>query len=139
MPVEYFIRYQGKCYDVGTRLKFKAVAWGYYEGIKEGVIEKFIGSTAYIRADDGQLYTFSTMTNCVNFDKVIKEIIDPVYYTAKQEAVDRNYPLSWQVENGLIWYIIIMTAGLFFEARLLIWIVATIFFFAWATGRLNKK
>lgn len=23
MPEEYFVRYQGKCYDVGTRLKFR--------------------------------------------------------------------------------------------------------------------
>lgn len=139
MLVESFIRYKGECYDVGTRLKFKAVSWGYYEGIKEGVIEAFINTTAYIRAVDGKLYTFSTVTNCVKFDQVITEIITPVYYVEQQIETNRSYPPLWQVENGLILYIAIMVIGVLFEERFLIWIFATVIFFAWITGRLNKK
>ena len=138
MPVEYFIRYKGKCYDVGTRFKFRAISYNYYRGIKEGVIEKFINTSVFIRADDGKLYEYSTIKNLVDFDKLIIEIIKPVYYTAKNLAPDNNNrPAPWDVEIGWIWYIIIMIIGTIFKDCLLIWVVATAVFFLWKSGKLG--
>lgn len=141
MPVEYFIRYKGLCYDVGTKLKFKARfragSYSFYQGVKEGVIEQFINSTVFIRAEDGELYNFSTIRNLVDFDKEIVEIIEPVYYIPKPQTSDRNYnrPDPWDVEVGWIWYIIIMVVGTIFNSRLLIWVAATTIFFSWKSGR----
>ena len=139
MPVEYFIRYKGIFYDVGTKLKFKAISYNYYFGIKEGVIEKFINTTVFIRANDGELYEYSTTTNVVNFDKLIIEIIEPVYWVPEKliPIDNQNHPAPWDVEIGWIWYIIIMVVGAIFQDRLLIWIVASAIFFLWKSGKLG--
>lgn len=139
MPVEYFIRYKGMFYDVGTKLKFKAISYNYYWGIKDGTIEKFINSTVFIRADDGVLYEYSTIKNLVDFDKLIIEIIKPVYWIPEEHtpADNRNRPAPWDVELGWIWYIIIMVVGAIFKDRLLIWFFTTAIFFLWKNGFLN--
>ena len=141
MPVEYFIRYKGLLYDVGTRLKFKACSYGIYWGIKEGVIAEFINSTVFIKADDEKIYEYSTTKNLVDFDEVIIEIVEPVYYVPENtgSANTRNCPPEWDVETGWIWYIIIMVVGTIFKARLLIWVFATAIFFLWKNGFLSKK
>lgn len=141
MPVEYFIRYKGLFYDVGTRLKFKAYSYGYYCGIKEGVIEKFINTTAFIRGDDGVLYEYSTTKWLVDFDKVIIEIIEPVYYAPEEISSTNNQsrPTPWDVEIGWIWYVLIMVVGAIFKDRLLIWLLATTVFFLWKNGKLGGK
>ena len=140
MPVEYFIRYKGLFYDVGTRLKFKAYSYGYYWGIKEGIIEKFINTTAFIRGDDGILYEYSTIKNLIDFDKVIIEIIEPVYYVPEgTTGNNHDCPPDWDVEIGWIWYIITMVVGVIFKDRILIWVFATAIFFLWRRGYLNKK
>ena len=140
MPVEYFIRYKGQCYDVGTKLRFKAYAYGYYCGIKEGIIEKFIGTTAYIKGDDNVLYEYSTTKWLVDFDKVIIEIIEPIYYKPEKLAPTKNNcPDPWDIEIGWIWYIIIMVVGAIFKDRLLIWIIATAVFFLWKSGKIGGK
>ena len=138
MPVEYFIRYRGRCYGVGTRLKFEAKVNGYYCGIKEGVIEQFAGTMVFIRGDDGILYKYSTTKYLVDFDKVIIEIINPSYYIMEGiNYSNRECPQPWDFEIGLIWYIIIMVVGTLFNARLIIWIVSTVIFFLWKNGFLN--
>lgn len=137
MPVEHFIRYKGKCYDVGTRLKFRASAWGYYQGIKEGVIEQFINTTALIRATDGQYYDCSTITDLWAKENIV-EIINPVYYVEKRpQGNGRRCPSDWQIEMGITWYIIIMVAGILFKERWLLWICATAYFLLWINGFLN--
>ena len=135
MPIEYFIRYQGKYYDVGTRLRFY-----YCNKIIEGVIEHFYGSTVYIRDSNGFLHDFSTARGEMYFDKLIAEIIKPVYYTGpihSECSNERNCPPSWEVEMGWVYYILIMVAGTLFYARWIIYIFATIIFFAWKNGFLN--
>lgn len=137
MPVEYFIRYQGALYDVGTRLRFKAKSHNYYWGVKEGVIEEFIGSTVFIRDDDGELYQYSTTKNLVNFDKVIVEIIEPVFYVPEYTDNKRDCPPPWDVETGWIWYIIVMVVGALFKGAPVIWLLATAIFFLWKNGKLG--
>ena len=137
MQVEYFIRFQGKCYDVGTRLRFYSSkrTWGIP---KSGIIEEFNGTACIIKGDDERTYILSTVAQ-ENGHRCVVEILKPVYYVEKRKNTNRNCPPIWKVENVLIWYIIIMVVGILFKARLLIWIVATVIFFTWATGHFNNK
>ena len=141
MPTKYFIFYKGLCYDVGTKLKFKAYSgqypYKYYLGIKKGKIEKFIGSAVFIKGDDGELYKYSTIENLVDFDNIIVEIIRPVYYIPENQADGRERPVPWDIETGWIWYIIIMTVGIIFKDRITIWVFTSIIFFLWKNGFLN--
>lgn len=138
MPVEYFIRYQGLCYDVGTRLRFKNYSYGYYCGIEEGVIEKFVEATVFIRGYNGKLYNISTTRGEAYFDKIITEIIEPVYYIPEYTTKNNcKCPSPWDVEMGWIWYIIVMIFGAIFKERLMVWMLATAYFFLWKNGFLN--
>jgi hypothetical protein len=137
MPVEYFIRFQGKRYDVGTTLKFYPYGHTWFTPMT-GVIEEFIGTACFIRGDDGKIYTFSTVCQ-ENGHKAIVEIINPIYYVEKREIGNGGCLPSWKVEGALIWYIIIMMVGALFKARLLIWVIVSIFFFAWAIGRFKNN
>ena len=138
MPVEYFIRYKGLCYDVGTRLRFRDYFHGYYWGIEEGVIEKFVGNTVFIRGNNSKVFSLPTTHGLIDFDQTIIEIIEPVYYTTEYASDnDRDCPSSWDIEISWIWYIIIMVIGLIFKDALMIWIFATAVFFLWKNGYLN--
>ncbi len=133
MPIENFLRFEGKCYDVGTRLKFR----NNFE--YNGIIEKFINNTIYIRGENGILYDFCMILP--DFEYIIIEIIEPVYYIPKEDTTsdNRTRPAPWDVEIGWIWYIIVMVVGTIFNDRLLIWIVATAIFFLWKSGRLGGQ
>ncbi len=132
MPVEYFVRYKGKCYDVGTRLKFKTSKW--CEGL-EGTIEWISHNVFYVRLIDGSGRQLSKM---YSLDNTIIEIIEPVYYEEKPQEIDnRVYPSMGDIDIGWVWYILVMIVGVIFNARLLIWIVATVVFFSWKNGLFN--
>ena len=136
MPVEYFMRYQGKCYDVGTRLRFYPFN-GLFVTPIDGVIEKFTSTWAFIRGDDGRLYQFSTVTN--RFDSIVVEILSPVYYEETPVVYIRGgvCPPEGEIFIGWVWYILIMLVGVIFNERLLIWGFATAVFFLWKNGFLN--
>ncbi len=141
MPVEYFIRYKGKCYDVGTRLKFYVRCMGYLFKSSEpyvGTIEKFEGTICVIRGDDGKVYTiYTTCQTPTRDNEYVVEIIKPVYYVEKLTKPTRKCPPAWDVEIGWIWYIIIMIVGTIFKDRILIWVVASAIFFLWKNGFSN--
>ena len=134
MLVEYFIRYQGKYYDVGTKLKFYHTSTTFVPPII-GTIENFTGTWAHIRGEDGELYSISTSSQCRS--SPIVEIIEPVYYVSTERLNNRNYPSDGEMEIGWIWYTIIMVVGLIFKDRWIIWIFATAYFFVWKTGLLR--
>lgn len=144
MPVEYFIRFQGKCYDVGTRLKFR-IRVGVFLSSEPytGVIEKFDKTTCFIRGDDGNLYTISTMIQSPTCDnEYIVQIITPVYYKEEPKQIptnNRNYPSEDSIFIGWILYILIMVVGTIFNERLMIWIFATAYFFLWKNGFMGKR
>ena len=134
MPVEYFVRYKGKCYDVGTRLKFRP---GIGIDPLEGTIEWVGRHIFYIRLIDGGGRQLSKM---YSLDNTIIEIIEPVYYEEEpKETNNRVYPSMGDVDVGWVWYILIMVVGVIFNARILIWIVATVVFFSWKNGLLKEK
>lgn len=136
MPIEYCIKYQGQCYDVGTRLKFYRSGIMWTDPIA-GTVEKFVNSYVFIKGDDGHLYEFSIIRQ-ESFEKIIVEIIEPVYYqepakvTKHKEAV----PPEEDIFIGWVWYIIIMLVGVIFKDRLSIWITATVIFFLWKNGKI---
>lgn len=144
MPVEFFIRYKGALYDIGTILKIH-----YCNNVIEGTIEDFYGSKVYIRDSNGYLHEFSTIRNhgtndyaFCNFDKMIVEIVKPVYYTGPisgENSNKRNCPPDWEIEMGWIYYILAMVVGTLFHSRWVIYIFATIIFFAWKNGFLNNN
>ena len=133
MPVEYFVRYKGKCYDVGTRLKYKTDKW--CDGF-EGTIEWISHNVFYVRLIDGSGRQLSKM---YSLDNIIVEIIEPVYYEEPPKKNVRRgvYPSENDIFVGWVWYILIMVVGTIFNARLLIWIVATAVFFSWKNGFLK--
>ena len=133
MPVEYFLRYKGKCYDVGTQLKFKV----FSNIILEGTIISFSHNQIYIRLTDGTTWKLSKVWP---LDNTIIEIVKPVYYTEPQKPIGKygTPPPMEDVFVGWMWYIAIMAVGIIFKDRWLIWIFATIIFFAWKNGGMKK-
>lgn len=130
MPVEYFLRFQGKCYDVGTKIKIKTLF-----GAEECTIVKINSHDCYVR---GENISQSIWKNKAN--DIIVEVIEPVYYVEtiiNQPINTRTCPPVWDVEIGWVWYLIVMGVGAIFNARLLIWIVATVVFFSWKNGFSN--
>ena len=139
MPVEYFIRFQGKCYDVGTRLRFRtrAASWA---SILEGKIEWISHNVFYIRLTDGKGWQLSKMFGLEN---TIVEIIEPVYYEEPPVEYVRGIrgsgplPSEDAIFVGWVWYIVIMVVGIIFKDRLMIWVFASAIFFLWKNGFLN--
>jgi hypothetical protein len=130
MPVEYFLRYKGQLYDVGTKIRFAARCGLVYEG----TITKFVGTWILVELVQGWTYDISQYRD---MDKVILEIIEPVYYTGpvpQPHNPNINPPQYNDLFIGTVWYIVIMIAGLFFNDRWLIWIFASIYFFLWQIG-----
>jgi len=135
MPVEYFIRFQGKCYDVGTRLKFKR-STAKWERVLEGKIEWIGRHVFYIRLTDG---CGCELSKVWPLDNIIIEIIEPVYYEEPQKVYVRGGPCPPEGELfvGWVWYIVIMLVGIIFKDRFAIWVFATVVFFLWKNGFLN--
>ena len=138
MPIEYFIRFQGQCYDVGTRIKFKA---GYWGPILEGTIEIISHHIFFVRLTDGYLHQLSKIKP---LDNIILEILEPVYYVEPEVEYKRGFnggvkPPEDDIFIGWIWYILIMVVGVIFRDRLTIWIFATVVFFLWKNGFFGGK
>lgn len=131
MPVEYFLRYKGQCYDVGTRLRFKR--FGYEE---EGQIEWFINNNVGIRLTNGSLWTIGMLWG---LDNTITEIIEPVYYVEppKKKVYGGPLPSEDDLFVGWVWYIVIMLIGTIFRANVAIWIFSTAIFLLWKNGFFN--
>ena len=120
-----YLYFQGKYYDVGTKVLIKT----RWNGVQEAT---FYGWTGFpFRGENvwGQnYYSFDV-------EKYIVDIIDPIEVNLQPISVDnKDCPPDWDVEIGWIWYILIMVVGTIFNARLLIWIVATVVFFSWKKG-----
>lgn len=132
MPVEYFLRYQGKCYDVGTRLRFRT----QWSSVYEGVIEHITHHHIHLKLIDGRTWELCKIQS---LDNVIVEIIEPVYYKElpKVYTSNRVCPPIGDVDIGWVWYIAVMIVGVIFKDRIMIWIVATVYFFLWKNGFLN--
>ena len=149
---ETVLLFQGKYYDVGTKVKFiRKYQWN---SVTEGTI-------IWIEPNSITIETYNDINYNIfvsDVDKMIKEIIEPIYYTGSVQPPiqpsasgtdvlykgveankNRNYPSEGDVEVGWIWYIIIMLVGAIFKDRWIIWVVATFYFFSWKNGFLGGK
>lgn len=149
---ETVLLFQGKYYDVGTKVKFiRKYQWN---SVTEGTI-------IWIEPNSITIKTYNDINYNIfvsDVDRMIKEIIEPIYYTGSVQPPiqpsasgtdvlykgveankNRNYPSEGDVEVGWIWYIIIMLVGAIFKDRWIIWVVATFYFFSWKNGFLGGK
>ena len=81
-------------------------------------------------------YNFSFPVEMIN--RYVLEIVE----LPREEFImqrKKKCPPLWDVEIGWLWYIIIMTVGTLFNARWLVYIVATLYFFLWKNGKLGGK
>ena len=129
-PTEYYLYYNGKYYDVGTKVLCKTE----YDLVREGIIT---GTHNWISINFKGVYqTFDKRY----IDKYIVEIIDPVeVYPTERVVITNNRvcPIGDDEFYGTIWYIFIMIVGTIFQARVGIWLFATIVFLLWKNGYLN--
>lgn len=134
MPVEYFLRYEGKCYDVGTKVRVRRVCGE----IIIATIIKFFHNSFLVIDENGCEFMISQYVSPFSSDKIIG-IVKPVYYTdpVPGGGNNRNCPSEWDIEIGWVWYIIIMIVGTLFNTRWMIYILATAFFFLWKNGFMN--
>lgn len=129
MIVENFVRYQGKCYDVGTRLKYRDG-----DKIREGTIAIFDINQIILKTPSGGWDYFSK-----NFNKLenkIVEIIEPVYYTGPmpEDRERRIYPSYDAIFNGWCWYIAGMLFAFICEGGWTLMILISFVFFSWKRG-----
>ena len=131
MPVEYFLRYRGKCYDVGTMLRFRQNLCIYV-----GTIQRFTHNGMWLLTNTGQECYVSRVHS---LDNIILAIVIPVYYEEPDKVITtyRDTPSDDNLFIGWIWYIVIMLGALIFKDCLMIWAFATIVFYLWKKGFLN--
>ena len=121
-----YLEYNGKKYDVGTKVKVNTSWYG-----EQIMVVRFGGVTGL------ELYNQNlSMPIRVGMASLIIEIVEPVeIQTPLPTSSSRTPPAVTDV--GWVWYIIIMFGGLFFNDRWLIWIFATVYFILWINGFLN--
>ena len=131
MPVEYFLRYRGKCYGVGTMLKFKQNLCTYV-----GTIQSFTHNGMWLLVNTGSEYYLSRVHS---LDNTILEIIIPVYVDEPEKIVTkhRTSPPEDDIFYGWIVYIAVMIVGTIFNERFAIWVFASLVFFLWKKGFLS--
>lgn len=136
MLARKYMKYNGKYYDKGTVVKIKG-PYGPTIATFNGWRFDNRGCFVSKNGDSSDLYEFYNYSAA---NKYILEIIDPVCPTMQQEIVpkeNRNKPPEWDVEIAWIWYVVIMVVATIFKARLFIWALTTVIFFAWKNGFTN--
>jgi hypothetical protein len=146
MSVKQYFEFKGVKYGVGTIAKIplsRDLRWTSPETYTREA--EFTGGGRFVFThQQGELYLFENNGHFSGkYEEYIK-IIKPVYYEEPEPPKPQNVFLrtesgSWDAHNdvcvGLVWYIIIMIIGTMFNARLLIWIFATIGFFLWKSKK----
>lgn len=131
-----YLKYKGQCYDVGTKIRFRQ---NYVEYV--GTIVYFNCNSIIVEWGESRKFTESIYQPWLQGDpeKVIIEIIEPVYYVGDLEPqkIDHTCPPQWQIENAWYIYIFVMILLTIFEARLTGWIFVTLYFIAWKNGFFN--
>lgn len=145
MGVKQYFEFKGIKYGVGTVVKVPItldLRWLPKEQIMKEA--KFVGG-GYFQFPNctGSIFLCEERGLSGKYEEYI-EIINPVYYEEPEPLKQPNIFLrtksgSWDAHNqvciGLIWYIIIMLVGTIFKDRLMIWVFATIVFFAWKSQK----
>lgn len=123
-----YLEYNGKKYDVGTKVKVNTYRYG------EQIMTVRIGGVTGLELHNHNL-SMPIRTGMAN---VISEIVEPIEVQTVSSKPS-NGPSPGATDIGCIWYIIIMLGGAIFNDRWLIWIFATIIFVLWSKGIFNKR
>ena len=146
MSVKQYFEFKGVKYGIGTIVKVP-IMLDLIMLPKEKIMTeaKFIGGAQFIFKDiQGSINLYESAGHFSGKYEQYIEIIKPVYYQEPEPPKPENIFLrtesgSWDAYNdvsvGLIWYILIMMVGTLFNARLLIWIFATAYFFLWKSKK----
>ena len=140
---DYFV-FKGVKYGIGTIVKVpftRDLRWLPREEIMKEA--RFGGRGIFEFTNSRGCITLYEQHLSGKYEEYI-EIISPVYY---QEPEPLNPPNiffrtgsgSWDAHNdvcmGFIWYVAIMLLAIIFEARVVIWIFATIVYFSWKSKK----
>lgn len=135
-----YFDFQGKRYGVGTVVRIKPVP-----GKNNKEINRCNGIAEFTEGLDSGYLTFSGIVplgsdNCIigifdSPDDRIEEIIEPVFYENKPvwEVAITNYKKTPRnrradISPGTILYVTVMLLGIIFNARIVIWIIATLLY-----------
>lgn len=139
-----WFEYQGRYYGYGTIVKLKPEV---YRGIIR--IEKREGKMIFVKGLTNGSMRFVGAYNPDGWEKIgiygiwnpneiIEYIIKPVYVELRPVWEDalKNYKSATPEHKhltfpGTLWYAIIMIGGAIFNARWIIWIIATIIYFSY--------
>ena len=136
MPVEYFLRYKGNLYDVGTKIRFKSSNKSWASTL-EGTIDIFSAYQIFIKLTDG---TYWELSRLENLEELIIEILHPVYYRGAIPQKDtRKRPPIGSIDTAWAWYIVLMFAATFVNGNWVLWILISITFFTWKNGLWGGK
>lgn len=138
-----YFDFKGIRYGVGTIVKIRPSPNKYNREINRcGGLAKFVEGldSGYLKfsgiVPEGERYCGIGIFN--NNVEMIEEIIEPVLYDNKptwQIAVDnyRETPKGMRADifPGTILYVAVMLVGLIFNARIIIWIIATILYISY--------
>jgi hypothetical protein len=138
--VRNYFDFQGKRYGVGTVVKIKPELYGSRRSIekcngiarfKEGFESGYLSFSGIV--PPGEPYCGIAIRT--NPDERIEKIIEPVYYEDKPvwQIAMENYqktPKNCRADtaSGTVIYIAVMLIGAMFNARILAWIEATLWY-----------
>lgn len=142
-------------YTIGTKAIIKHRQYGksfYYVGRFDGSQFVFDGyPTVPITVQYNVLVSSAISTNLLkagrnNKGVSISKIIEPHYYRPtprEMNAIDKfkvnGGPKPIDTSFGTLIYIVVMIGGAIFKDRIILWIFATIIYFLWKYGYMNKK
>ena len=142
---EYF-EFQGVKYGIGTILKIPRsldIRWSTPEESMREV--EFVGGGRFIFTHRcGETYRFDTSGHFSGKYEPYIEIVTPVYYQEPEPPKPQNIFFrtgsgSWDAYNevciGFTWYIAVMLLATIFNARVGIWVLATIVYFSWKANK----
>ena len=126
---QVYFEFEGKYYGIGTKVLLKT----RYDGIQEATFESCNGNSMFI----GEYHWTNHKYNPIQVIKIIEPVEVFIEQSLQQETFNKNnYSSAGIVDFAWIWYVAIMLIGSIFEARMLLWIFATLYFFWWK-GRKN--
>ena len=144
--MKQYFEFKGVQYGVGTVAKVPRILdtrWLSREQIMEEA--EFVGGSVFVFKNvNGSINLYESSGHLSGKYEQYIEIIKPIYYQEPAPPPQQNIFLrtksgSWDAYNevcvGLIWYIAIMLFATMFNARLLIWVIATIVYFSWKSKK----
>ena len=147
--MKQYFEFRDTRYGVGTIVNIPTTLDLYWlrRLPKEKTIRRarFVGGGRFIFEDSNSTITlYESAEHFKGEYEPYIEIISPIHYQEPRASKSSNIFFrtgsgSWDAHNevciGFIWYIVIMLLATIFEARVGIWILATIVYFVWKSKK----